>query len=1169
MKDYILEIMKAGNKGLYLCELPTGYGKTYNAVKAMKAYADTGDHKKKIIYLTTLNKNLPEAELLAAFRGDEAEYQRRVLRIRSNFDEVTEKLENLQILEACKTDSYAKLLCLVQRYHRAAAQKAQDPEYMQNLTERLNEAEKNFRSEISRKLKRSFPNKKARLKAIRMDVAWTWIGELYPAVFTDSHQILLMSISKFMKRNSCLVEPSYEFLKSDMLENAIIFIDEFDATKATIQNEITEKALESNEEYLSLFRQILRGMNPEYYSKSMEEACRAVSNNDPSQNAFDRIKGEAENIAANYRIFLSYKTIEEDVDRSQYFLLKDANYHTLSHNGKEYIRAAINEEENRVDIFLEDKNKFYANKEENPKDNVEVYALLREINRFLYHFRVFLLSWAGKYAEMVNDHRNPEDDEMTVENAVSSILDKFELSYAGRQIITSDMRSISVKHRKKELLPDNSYYQRGIELFELEDHDAHHDATKLRLVAVYDTPEKILSYLAEKASVIGVSATAEIPSVIGNYDLGYLKNRLGDFYHPTPDFMKKQIRSEFSEVWRAYDEGKVKINAEIIKDQNDDICEVCESFFRNAQLAAICAKQIENMVEDPYYAMRYVNIARAMHRFIDADIQSMLYLGMALPQKSNPKMDEDLLQRIFEITTKDSQTLGESTEEGLTNTSYLVFLRGKNFVDEKQTLLERLAAGEKIFIMSSYQTLGAGQNLQYKAPQKEKLVELVPDKGDGDRRHINKDIDAIYLGDVTHLTTNTYSDEELTTSELIDMLIQIEELIENAEIGFSDANKMIRLAFRAYDGDGAFEHNQLYDAESVKLQATRQVMQAIGRLCRTYLKSENIYIFVEEKLLGKISAAELKKHILPPEMQAIVKLRESLGAEYTRDQEKILRRAEKISSFGMWKIRQMLSQDWTEDSMTLWKRLRQLVLQYPTADADDCENDALMRELYITSGEKQNRYFYSQYSDFSDVSIDFGSDPIAFRNSGRAKQKADSSEVVVCEASETESRLPVLMKYPGMQNYFVDNGYAITFEENDYMMSPVLFHNIYKGVLGETAGRLILKRELGIDLSEIEDPDRFEFFDYEMADGVYVDFKNWKFNYLKDRAAVKKDILGKLNQIDGKRVYIINIVGDADAYEATAPIDARVIEIPCLIDEQGRPVRKYIHMIREEDISCF
>ena len=38
MKDYILDVMKAGQKGLYLCELPTGYGKTYNAVQAMKAW---------------------------------------------------------------------------------------------------------------------------------------------------------------------------------------------------------------------------------------------------------------------------------------------------------------------------------------------------------------------------------------------------------------------------------------------------------------------------------------------------------------------------------------------------------------------------------------------------------------------------------------------------------------------------------------------------------------------------------------------------------------------------------------------------------------------------------------------------------------------------------------------------------------------------------------------------------------------------------------------------------------------------------------------------------------------------------------------------------------------------------------------------------------------------
>ena len=294
-------------------------------------------------------------------------------------------------------------------------------------------------------------------------------------------------------------------------------------------------------------------------------------------------------------------------------------------------------------------------------------------------------------------------------------------------------------------------------------------------------------------------------------------------------------------------------------------------------------------------------------------------------------------------------------------------------------------------------------------------------------------------------------------------------------------------------------------------------------------------------------------------------MRETLGEEYSNEEVKILKRAEKVSSFGMWNIRQILSRNWTEDSMALWMKLRQTTLAYPTADSEIRESEELIRKLYVTSGQPQNRYFYSQYSDFSDVTIDFGSDAIAFRNSGRAKQKADSGEVLVYDMSEAESGLPVIMQYPGMKEFFIHSGYATEFQKNDFMMSPVVFHNIYKGALGEVAGKYILRRELGIDLSEITDPDKFEFFDYVMAPGVYVDFKNWKFSYLADRDSVKKEILRKLDAIGGKRVYIINIIGDPSGYVPTTPIDARLIEIPCLIDQQGHPVSKCLGMIREED----
>ena len=234
MKRYILDTMASAQHGLYLTEFPTGYGKTYTAANAMKEYADNSDSKRKIIYLTTLKKNLPEEELLNAYGNNEEAYRQRVLRIRSNFDEVTEKLEKLEIPSDFQTDAYWTLLNLIRRYPKA--KQIQDSEYRSDLEKRINDAEGAFRGEIFRKLKKTYSSKSARLTAIHTDSQWQWVGELYPAVFTDEHQILLMTVRKFMNRNSCLVEPSYEFLKSPLVEDAIIFIDEFDAAKADMQS---------------------------------------------------------------------------------------------------------------------------------------------------------------------------------------------------------------------------------------------------------------------------------------------------------------------------------------------------------------------------------------------------------------------------------------------------------------------------------------------------------------------------------------------------------------------------------------------------------------------------------------------------------------------------------------------------------------------------------------------------------------------------------------------------------------------------------------------------------------------------------------------------------------------------------------------------------------------
>ena len=68
-----------------------------------------------------------------------------------------------------------------------------------------------------------------------------------------------------------------------------------------------------------------------------------------------------------------------------------------------------------------------------------------------------------------------------------------------------------------------------------------------------------------------------------------------------------------------------------------------------------------------------------------------------------------------------------------------------------------------------------------------------------------------------------------------------------------------------------------------------------------------------------------------------------------------------------------------------------------------------------------------------------------------------------------------------MKEYFIENGWVTSFGNDEKIISPILFQNIYKGALGEVAGKFILNRELGIELSPITEPEFFEFFDYKLG----------------------------------------------------------------------------------------
>jgi hypothetical protein len=146
--------------------------------------------------------------------------------------------------------------------------------------------------------------------------------------------------------------------------------------------------------------------------------------------------------------------------------------------------------------------------------------------------------------------------------------------------------------------------------------------------------------------------------------------------------------------------------------------------------------------------------------------------------------------------------------------------------------------------------------------------------------------------------------------------------------------------------------------------------------------------------------------------------------------------------------------------------------------------------------------------------------------------------------SETEARLSHLLDFPGMSQFFEKNGWATKFEEQPYILSPVLFNSIYKGSLGEVAGKFILEQS-EIALKPVTDPEKFEFFDYKVADSpdVYIDFKHWKETFTANHGQMIQAISKKMSKIGAKKVFIINLLGEGNY---TIHENEGIIEIPYL-----------------------
>lgn len=1149
--------------GLLLFNPPTGSGKTHNVLKwIFENYKDYCKENRKIFFITNLKKNLPFDELRTDFfvpNGKEHEFEKHVTFLDSNSENLLKRFH----LVDDSIDKYFKnhkvyytIVSIVNKIKKHET----NPEFkgiVREMKDKLrNELEPQFRRIIEKFLKENYSNRNERIKAIQTNDKIKWIGELYPAVYSSKRKVFFLSIDKFYFKNSTLVEPSYSFLENDITKDAIIFIDEFDATKDNLLKNIIEKGRKQRIDFIHLFTEIYWALSKNIFpqkfvthSEKREELIEKGYNLD-LDNIQEVLLKKAEEIVQKYNLNYSFKTNNKDDENENQrnLLFHDFQYHSVYRNDKRFIRLNTNNSSKINEIIFET---------QRPKSGENIVALLNQIKGFINYFSGIIKSISENYQQLETQEReqNPKRIEFTFDLALSSVIEEFGLESRYKFFIIENILSARERTKKDkfELNYDLSVYENGFRYYDFVDDDSHQSKTKTFIYNFQNTPEKFILKLAEKSKIIGISATAKVKTVTGNYDVSYFKRQLGNSFFELNKKEKELLSNLFNQQNKYYNKVKIETKWLSFSNYESDF----EKLLEDKELAIDIIGKLKNnnpKITD-YLFYRYLKIGFSFKQFLlKKQIKGFLCLLNKEPKLFDKNLNLKILEEIFSIliedTTNTIELFSKENEKGElkfnVKNSYTI-INSSDFDNKKQSFISRLEDDKKVFIISMYQTMGAGQNLQFIAPNPKELVDVKDEDLFNWNKENKTDINAIYLDKPTHLIQQINKD--LNEEGFIKYLFQLEFLAQAGKISIQQLNRQVTIAFKhllaSFNTTTKLEspnNGFLYQDENIKQHFAKYIIQAIGRICRTNLKSSNIYIYADEELDRLICDFDVDNSIVLKEFKALVKSSKQKNKLNSIDDKPFVNLANSTNRKITSLIKKFISSDWNwkENQKTEWEYLRKMCLCFPTISTNDISKLGLNRvlDLYIELPLANDNYSYYQEEDFANIEVSF-------------------NDSLINKVSDKSARLKELMDIEGVKIHFEKNNWATSFKKNKFILPPELFNNIYKGALGEQIGKFIIETQYKVELEELP-LENYELFDFKIkSQDIYIDFKHWKENTKIDAKKQLKKISKKLDTIKGDKVFIINILSSVER-KSIPTTDKRIVEIPFLWNTETKKFNQEI-----------
>ena len=1135
-KTIVSFIKEHEESGLLLIDVPTGVGKTTAAVQHIHDHL-FDDPNRIYLYLTPLTTNVQEAydtcRRMFSAENKEKDFDSLAINLKSDlamFYENVFGLDNELPAEVKALKSFKKLLGYWDK-----DQKIVKPEYKEDAQS----AESEFRKDLQRILIGKFGKKSraAIIKAIRESGEYKALLKLYPSMLSFEKRVFFMTVDKFMEGNSTIIEPKYSFLTEKRIHGAVVFLDEIDLAKEYILNHQIKEATRGNTDLAGLYR----ALNDKMFSGSLnldmlDEMPQGQNFIKSNEDIYQGIKSEFEQGKTKYHLDSSF-VLDNQISENTYFMMSDGVSTVCSENGqKDEPRLVVScRSESRLKNII---TKFDAGHIHD--GNFDLSTIVHQlISKIRYAVRGLAII-ADRSASYKNQKLDTGGERITRDEAISSVLENLHVGSEERKYMLPMMKR--AKTDKREEIKNSQFnfadfYSRGFEIVALHNSPNHYYNTHLTGISLSGTPESFLVELAKTARVIGLSATADFPTVTGNFDICYLKKVLKDDFVELTDGQQAELDAWVRERLK---ENQRNVVVKVINDKKDDGMLGITSLIKDPESAKDKLEELRRMEKrsdndidsknnDPdYNVRRFIKVASAIHEFLNNDYSKvLLILGNRIPDEKKKGIYSVSKMREFiaDLNGIDQKSLGGEW----------IILTSQDFAIQMDKYKQATKSGRKAILFTCYQTAGTGKNLQMEVF--DEITKIAR----------KKDIDSVYLEKPTHLVTDPLNAD--TDEQRLKSIYVIHALSECGQIPGAAIKPLTRMAMGAKINSNY--RKSMFHCPSTNAHQLKTLVQAFGRLCRVGEKGGNVYAYLDDDIVNDVDFSPLNNCKMRKKMtkefcqllDAIIedkKLSSNSSSDF--DSSEKLNLGSSHDRAIKHTIKKFLINGelgWTDESKSQWQRIRDELLANPCPTAEEAEALGLS-DLYLESkdGVPMSKYYYGLAE-------------------GEAVLSYDKTKTCEFEISEDSACLPLLRRNKTIAD---KAGFPLQWNEPQRLLLPTPFRDIYKAAIGEKVIACVLD-SFGLQTMSIEKLEDFEKFDFLFANhpDVAVDAKFWSFSSASDETGelskpvqIEK-IMGKLKQTGIKKAIIINLILPGAPKEKLKPhrpkeAHGAILVIPSLLD---------------------